>query len=169
MAAITFKGNPVNTSGNLPGIGRRAPDFRLVGSDLTEKSLADFAGKNIVLNIVPSLDTGVCAASARAFNKAANELDDTVILNVSMDLPFAQKRFCQAEDITNVTTLSTFRSPQFGKDYGMTMVDGPLAGLLGRAVVVINLQQEVVYTQLVPEIAQEPNYEAALSAVKQLA
>jgi thiol peroxidase len=150
-------------------VGKIAPKFTLVAPDLTEKSLSDFAGKNLVLNIVPSLDTGVCAASARKFNEAATELDDTAIINISMDLPFAQKRFCQEEEISNITTLSAFRNPEFGTSYGIAIADGPMAGLLARAIVVINPQREVVYTQLVPEIAQEPNYEAALSAVKQLA
>ncbi|MGB9684963.1 MAG: thiol peroxidase [Rectinema subterraneum] len=134
MASITFKGNPVQTSGTLPAKGTKAPDFRLTGSDLKDVGLADFAGRVKILNIVPSLDTGVCAASARAFNKAAASLGNVVILTISRDLPFAQKRFCEAEGIDKVVTLSELRDREFGKTYGVEMITGPLAGLLSRAV-----------------------------------
>lgn len=166
MATITFKGNPVQTIGTLPAKGSKAPDFRLTGSDLKDVALADFSGRVKILNIVPSLDTGVCAASARAFNKAAASLGNVVILTISRDLPFAQKRFCEAEGIDKVITLSELRDRDFGKAYGVEMTTGPLAGLLSRAVVVLDAQDIVVYTQQVPEIAQEPDYESALSAAK---
>ncbi len=166
MATITFKGNPVQTIGTLPAKGSKAPEFRLTGSDLKDVSLADFAGHVKILNIVPSLDTGVCAASARAFNKAAAALGKAVILTISRDLPFAQKRFCEAEGIDKVVTLSELRDREFGKTYGVEMTTGPLAGLLSRAVVVLDAQNNVVYTQQVPEIAQEPDYESALAAAK---
>lgn len=166
MATITFKGNPVQTSGTLPAKETKAPDFRLTGSDLKDVGLADFAGRVKILNIVPSLDTGVCAASARAFNKAAASLGNVVILTISRDLPFAQKRFCEAEGIDKVVTLSELRDREFGKTYGVEMITGPLAGLLSRAVVVLNKDNTVVYTQQVPEIAQEPDYESALLAAK---
>ncbi len=164
MATITFKGNPVHTAGNLPARGSTAPDFKLTRSDLSDVGLADFEGKVKILNIVPSLDTGVCAASARAFNKAAASLGDIVILTISRDLPFAQKRFCEAEGIDKVITLSELRDRSFGKAYGVEMNTGPLAGLLSRAVVVLDRSNRVVYTQQVPEIAQEPDYESALKA-----
>lgn len=167
MARITLKGNPINTSGVLPGVGSQAPDFRLVAADLSEKGLADFAGKTRVISIVPSFDTPVCANSVRKFNERVGELADTVVINVSMDLPFAQKRFCESEGLTHVTNLSAFRSPEFGQNYGMTIVDGPLKGLLGRAIVVVDPSGRVVHNQLVPEIAQEPDYDAALSACGQ--
>ncbi|MCE1206286.1 MAG: thiol peroxidase [Spirochaetia bacterium] len=166
MATITFKGNPVQTIGTLPAKGSKAPEFRLTGSDLKDVSLADFAGHVKILNIVPSLDTGVCAASARAFNKAAAALGKVVILTISRDLPFAQKRFCEAEGIDKVVTLSELRDREFGKTYGVEMTTGPLAGLLSRAVVVLDAQNTVIYTQQVPEIAQEPDYESALAAAK---
>lgn len=169
MANITLKGNPCNTSGDLPGVGSSAPGFSLVAADLSEKTLADFAGKNVIINIIPSLDTPVCALSAETFNKSAGDLGETVIVNVSADLPFAQKRFCESNNVDHVVNLSSFRCDQFGKDYGMTIVDGPLQGLLGRAIVVVDGAGNVTYTELVPEIAQEPNYDAALNAVKQLA
>ena len=169
MASITLKGNACNTSGDLPAVGSTAPDFTLVGGDLGEASLDTFAGKNIILSIVPSFDTGICAMSVKRFNESAGELENTVIVNVSKDLPFAQKRFCEAEGVEHVTNLSAFRSNEFGKNYGIEILDGPLQGLLGRAIVVLNGEREVIYTELVPEIAQEPNYDAALSAVKQTA
>ncbi|MCA9319975.1 MAG: thiol peroxidase [Planctomycetes bacterium] len=165
MAKITFKGNPVNTSGNLPSVGAAAPDFKLTGGDLFDLSLASFAGKNKVLNIVPSLDTPVCQTSARRFNEKAGSRADTVVLAVSRDLPFAQKRFCTAEGIEGVVAAAEMRDRAFGPSYGIDMVDGPLAGLLGRAVVVIDKNDKVVYTELVPEIAQEPNYDAALKSL----
>ena len=169
MASITLKGNACNTNGDLPATGSAAPGFSLIAGDLSEVSLDAFKGKNIVLSIFPSMDTPVCATSVRSFNEKAAGLENTVVVNVSKDLPFAQKRFCESEGIENVTNLSAFRSDQFGNDYGMTIVDGPLAGLLGRAIVVINESGEVVYNELVPEIAQEPNYDAALTAVPQTA
>ena len=165
MAEITLKGNPVHTSGNLPEVGSDAPDFTLVAADLSEKSLGDYAGKNVVLNIFPSVDTPVCATSVRTFNEKAAGRDDTVVLCISADLPFAAGRFCGAEGIEDVETLSTFRYPQFGQDYGMMIVDGDLAGVLGRAVVVVDGDGKVTYTELVPEIVQEPDYEGALAAI----
>lgn len=166
MATITFKGNPVQTIGNLPAKGSKVPDFKLTGADLGDVSLATYAGKVKILNIVPSLDTGVCAASARAFNKAAASLGEVVILTISRDLPFAQKRFCEAEKIDKVVTLSELRDREFGKAYGVEMISGPLAGLLSRAVVVLDRGNTVTYTQQVPEISQEPDYESALAAAK---
>jgi thioredoxin-dependent peroxiredoxin len=164
MAEVTLRGNPIHTSGELPAVGSSAPAFTLTGTNLGEVTQADFEGKTIVLNIFPSIDTPTCATSVRTFNQRAAELDDTVVLCVSADLPFAQGRFCGAEGIDNVTTASTFRS-DFGDDYGMTMTDGPLAGVLARSVVVIGPDGNVKYTQVVPEIADEPDYEAALAAI----
>ena len=165
MASITLKGNPVSTQGELPAIGSTAPAFSAVKSDLSAFSLADLAGKNVVLNIFPSIDTGVCATSTRRFNKEAGELENTVVVCVSIDLPFALGRFCGAEGLKDVVAVSTFRNPEFGKAYGATIIDGPLAGLLSRAVVVIDASGNVIYTEQVPEITQEPNYEAALAAL----
>ena len=165
MANITFKGNPVQTSGELPDKGASAPDFTLVKSDLSEAKLSDFKGKNVVLNIFPSLDTGTCAASVRRFNKEAASLDNTVVLGISADLPFAAGRFCSAEGIENVITLSTFRDNDFGKDYGLVMNNGPLRGLLARAVVVIDSEGKVLHTELVSEIAQEPDYQSAINSI----
>lgn len=165
MSTVTLKGNPVHTSGELPAVGSKAPNFQLIASDLSEKSMEDFAGKKIVLNIFPSIDTGVCAQSVRQFNQEAANLDNTVVLCVSQDLPFALQRFCAAEGIDNVTSLSGFRS-NFGEDYGIKLTDSPLKNLLGRAVVTINENQEVQYTELVNEITQEPNYAAALQSLK---
>ncbi len=166
MATITFKGNPIQTSGNLPAKGAKAPDFTLTKTDLSDVSLKDFAGRKKILNIVPSLDTGVCAASARKFNEAVSALGDTVLLNISADLPFAAGRFCESNGLNNVVAVSTFRSPEFAQAYGVEILDGPLAGLTARAVVVLNEQDEVLYTEQVPEIAQEPDYAAALTAVQ---
>lgn len=166
MATITFKGNPVKTIGSLPAAGAAAPAFRLTAADLSDVGLDAFAGKTKILSIVPSLDTGICQKSAVAFNKAVGDLKDTVLLNISADLPFAQKRFCDAEHLAHVVTLSTMRSPAFGKDYGVVMTDGPLAGLLSRAVLVLDRSNKVVYGEQVPEIAQEPNYAAALEAAR---
>lgn len=165
MASITLKGSPINTIGELPAVGQKAPDFVLTKSDLSDVSLADFAGKKKILNIVPSLDTGVCAESARRFNREIAKKSDTVVLTISCDLPFAQERFCSAEGIDNVITLSQMRNRNFGKDYGVEIIDGPLAGILARAVIVLDQNDTVVYTELVPEIAQEPNYQAALEKV----
>ena len=163
MALITLKGNPFSTVGDLPIVNFSAPEFLLTRSDLAECTLNDFKGKKVVLNIFPSIDTPVCAASARRFNEAAGDLADTVVLCISADLPFAHKRFCEGEGLKNVIPLSTFRSPSFGTDYGVTITNGPLGGLLARAVVIIGLDDKVTYTELVPEIAQEPDYSAALA------
>ena len=165
MAEIKFKGNPIQTRGTLPPKGQPAPDFKLTRGDLSEATLATFAGKKKVLNIVPSLDTGVCAASARRFNVAAEKLADTVVLTISRDLPFAQKRFCGAEGLTRIETLSEMRDRNFGVAYGVEMVSGPLAGLLGRAIVVLDAANRVIYTEQVPEITQEPDYDKALAAL----
>ena len=164
MAQITFKGNPIHTSGTLPEKGATAPDFSLVGKDLSESNLASYAGKKKVLNIFPSIDTGICALSVKAFNAKAGSRDDTVVLNISADLPFAQNRFCGAEGVENAVTLSTFRS-DFIDAYGVKMTDGPLAGLASRAVIVLDADNKVLYTEQVPEIAQEPDYDAALAAL----
>jgi thiol peroxidase len=166
MARITFKGNPINTAGQLPAVGSKAPDFRLTKTDLSDVSLKDFAGKKVVLNIFPSIDTGVCATSVRKFNQEAANLQNAVVVGVSRDLPFAHKRFCGAEGIDKVTTTSDMRDGSFGKSYGVTMVEGPLAGLLSRSVVVVDEKGTVVYTEQVPEIAQEPDYAKALAALK---
>jgi len=166
MAKITFKGNPVATIGELPKVGSPAPAFSLTKNDLSAVGNQDLAGKNVVLNIFPSIDTGVCATSVRKFNEQAAALPNTVVLCVSKDLPFAMKRFCGAEGIEKVTTASWFRGPDFGKDYGVLMTDGPLAGLFARAVVVLDGSGKVVHTELVPEIAQEPNYDRAIAAVR---
>ena len=164
MANVTFKNESTSTSGELPAVGDQLPDFTLVGTDLSEITPADLAGKRVVLNIFPSLDTGVCAASVREFNKRATSLDNTVVLGVSQDLPFAHGRFCSAEGIDNVTTGSTFRS-SFGEDYGLTLQSSPLQGLLARAVIVADENGKVVYTQLVDEITDEPDYDAAVNAL----
>ena len=166
MASITFKGTPVQTVGNLPAKGSKAPDFTLTKTDLSDVSLKEFAGKKKILNIVPSLDTGTCAASAKRFEKEAGSLANTVVLTISKDLPFASKRFCGSEGIENVITLSQLRNDTFGSAYGVTMADGPLAGLLSRAVLVLDESDTVIYTEQVPEIAQEPDYDSALEAVK---
>ncbi len=165
MAQVTLKGNPLHTSGELPKAGTAAPAFTLVKTDLSEVSARDLAGQRVVLNIFPSLDTPTCAASVRAFNVRANEKPNTTILCISADLPFAQKRFCAAEGLDKVVPASTFRNADFGKAYGTTLVDGPLAGLHARAVVVLDEQGKVIHTQLVPEIAQEPDYNAALAVL----
>ena len=167
MAKITLKGNPINTSGELPKVGSRAPSFQLTGTDLADIRSSDLAGKRVVLSIFPSCDTPVCAKSIRRFNESAGQLSDTVVVNASLDLPFAHKRFCESEGLTHVRNGSAFRSPNFGNDYGVTIVDGPLKGLFCRAIVVIDPSGTVIHTELVPEIAQEPNYEAALSALTQ--
>ncbi len=165
MATVTLKGNPMNLSGDLPALGSQAPDFRLVGKDLADVSLKDFSGKKKLLNIVPSLDTPVCAISTKKFNEHAAEHNDTVILIISADLPFASSRFCTAEGLDNVVTLAMMRSRNFAKDYGVLIDDGPLAGITARAVVVLDADNKVAYTQLVPEIGQEPDYESALAAL----
>jgi len=165
MAKITLKGNPVNTSGNLPAKGSQAPDFKLVKSDLGNLSLSELKGKKLILNIFPSLDTSVCATSVRKFNQLAAGKTNTTVLAISKDLPFAHGRFCTTEGITNVTTLSGFRDSAFGKAYGIDIIDGPLAGVYGRSIVVVDETGKVTYTELVPEITQEPDYDAALAAL----
>ncbi|MFE2656497.1 thiol peroxidase [Brevibacterium sp. NPDC059310] len=164
MATTALEGNPVHTSGDLPAIGTQAPAYTLVGNDLGEVNSSDFADSRVVLNIFPSVDTGVCAASVRRFNELAASLENTTVVCVSNDLPFAQARFCGAESIDDVVTASAFRSA-FGKEYGVTMVDGPLAGLLARAVVVLDDTGTVIYTQLVDEITTEPDYDAAMASL----
>jgi thiol peroxidase len=166
MAKITLGGNPINTNGDLPKVGAAAPDFKLTAADLKDLSLADFKGKKKLLNIVPSLDTPTCALSTKKFNEHAKARKDTVVLIVSADLPFAQSRFCGAENTTEVKTLSMMRDRHFAKDYGVLITDGPLAGLTARAIVVIDEHDKVRYTELVPEIKQEPNYDKALAALK---
>lgn len=166
MAKITLKGNPVNTVGSLPAVGQKAPDFKLAKQDLGNVGLKDFAGKKVVLNIFPSIDTGVCATSVRKFNQEAANLPGAVVLGVSRDLPFALKRFCGAEGINNVVTASDVRDGSFGKAYGVTMTDGPLEGLLSRSIVVLDENGTVKYTEQVPEIAQEPDYAKAIAALK---
>jgi thioredoxin-dependent peroxiredoxin len=163
MAQITLRGNQINTVGELPAVGSQAPGFTLTGTDLGELSSSQFSGTPVLLNIFPSIDTPVCATSVRTFNERAAG-GGVSVLCISKDLPFAQKRFCGAEGIENVTTASAFRDG-FGDDYGVTIVDGPMAGLLARAIVVIGAEGNVAYTELVPEIAQEPDYDAALAAL----
>jgi thiol peroxidase len=165
MALTKLGPNDANTIGNLPAIGSAAPDFKLTANDMSDVSFSQFAGKNIVLNIFPSVDTKTCATSVREFNKRAASLDNTVVLCVSKDLPFAQKRFCGAEGIANAIILSDFRGRGFGKAYGVELIDGGFAGLFARAVVVIDSHGTIKYTQLVPQIGEEPNYEAALKAI----
>ncbi len=165
MAQTALRGNPVNTTGDLPGVGADAPGFALTGSDLGAVSKDDFAGQRVVLNIFPSVDTPTCAQSVRTFNERAASLDNTTVLCVSADLPFAQGRFCGAEGIENVKTASTFRNPEFMQDFGVGMVDGPLAGLCARAVVVVDESGQVAHTELVGEIADEPDYDAAIAAL----
>ncbi|MEV1168276.1 thiol peroxidase [Nonomuraea sp. NPDC049784] len=166
MSDVTFKGNPIAVGGTFPKPGDSAPAFKLVAGDLAEQSLGDFGQKTKVLNIFPSVDTGVCAASVRRFNQVAADHPDVAVLCVSADLPFAQKRFCGAEGLDNVTMLSLMRGREFLADYGVAQESGPLAGLAARAVVVLDGDNKVVYSELVPEITQEPDYEAALSALK---
>ena len=165
MAKITLGGTPVNTVGNLPETGSKSPDFTLTAVDLSTKSLSDFSGKNIVLNIFPSVDTGTCATSVREFNKKAADLDNTTVICISRDLPFAQARFCGAEGIENVVMLSDFEMGKFGKDYQLEFADGPFKGLHSRAIVVIGTDGNIKHTEQVQEVADEPNYEAALKAI----
>ncbi|MBC7944468.1 MAG: thiol peroxidase [Burkholderiales bacterium] len=165
---VTLAGNPIKIEGKLPQVGSTAPAFKLVGKDLNDVSLEDFAGKRKVLNIVPSLDTPTCQQSARRFNQEASSLDNTVVLVISADLPFAQARFCGAEGLNNVVTLSTMRGKEFLKNYGVAISDSPLAGAAARAVVVLDASDKVVYTEMVPEIKEEPNYAAALAALKKV-
>ncbi|WP_343697183.1 thiol peroxidase [Flavobacterium sp.] len=165
MASITLGGNPVHTSGELPAVGSKLADFKLVQNDLSVASLSNFAGKKLVLNIFPSVDTGTCAASVRKFNQSASGLDNTTVLCISRDLPFAQKRFCGAEGLENVVNLSDFQTGAFGKANGLEIVDGPLAGLHSRVIIVVDADGTVKHTEQVAEIANEPNYEAALAAL----
>ncbi len=166
MSTISLGGNPAHTSGELPAVGADAPQFTLVKGDLSTLSNSDLAGKKVVLNIFPSVDTAVCATSVRKFNAAASSLENTVVVCVSADLPFAQGRFCGAEGLTNVVTASVFRSPAFGADYGVTLTDTKLQGLLARAVVILDEAGKVVHSELVAEIATEPNYDAAIAALQ---
>lgn len=165
MAKITLKGNPVNTVGNLIEVGSEAPDFELVKNDLSKARLSDYKGQKVILNVFPSLDTGTCAASVRKFNKEASSLVNTVVLCISRDLPFAQARFCGAEGIENVETLSDFATGEFGKKYNLQIADGPLAALHSRVVIVLDENGIVKYTQQVPEIVDEPNYQEVLSSI----
>lgn len=166
MANVTLGGKPVSVAGNLPAVGQTAPDFTLVGKDLKNISLKDYAGKRKVLNIVPSLDTPTCATSTRKFNEQAGGLSNTVVFAVSADLPFAAGRFCSAENLNNVVPASLFRNREFLKNYGVEITDGPLQGVSARAVVVLDENNKVLHSQLVPEIKDEPNYDAALAALK---
>jgi len=163
---VHFQGNPVSVGGQLPAVGQSAKPFTLVAKDLTDVSLSNYAGKRKVLNIFPSIDTGVCATSVRKFNQLANDLENTVVLCISADLPFAQSRFCGSDGLTNVVTLSTLRGSEFKQDYGVAIAEGPLAGLTARAVVVLDEQNKVLHSQLVNEITNEPDYDAALAALK---
>ncbi len=165
MAIVTLQGNELHTNGDLPAVGAQAPDFTLVDGDLANKKLSDFAGKKIIMNIVPSLDTPTCATSTRKFNELATAHGDAVILVISADLPFAQGRFCGAEDLEDVVPLSMMRSRNFARDYGILIEDGPLAGITARGVVVLDSSGKAIYTQLVKEIADEPDYDAALAAL----
>ncbi len=165
MAKITLKGNEINTIGELPSVGSMAKDFKLVAEDLSTKTLEDFKGNKLILNIFPSIDTGVCAASVRNFNKLAASLDNTKVLCISRDLPFAQKRFCGAEGIENVIMLSDFKTGQFGKDYGLEILDGGLAGLNSRSIVIVDESGKITYTQQVAETTEEPNYNQALDSL----
>jgi thiol peroxidase len=165
MSVITLKGNPINTIGQLPEVGTFAPEFKLTANDLSDKSLTDYASREVVLNIFPSLDTATCAMSVRRFNAEATNLNNAIVLCISRDLPFAQARFCGAEGLINVITLSQMKDMNFGKEYGVEMIDGPLASLFARAVIILDENGKIIYTELVPEIAQEPDYEQALKAL----
>lgn len=165
MAKITLGGQPANTVGNLPEVGSKVPNFNLTATDLSQKTNEDYSGKNIVMNIFPSVDTGVCAQSIRTFNEKASSLDNTVVLCISRDLPFAQARFCGAEGLDNVISLSDFKTGDFGKDYGVTFTDTAFEGLHSRSIVVVNSEGIITHTEQVPETGEEPNYDAALSAL----
>ena len=166
MAKITLKGNEIKTKGKLPKVGKKAKQFSMIGNDLSKVTLKSFKGQRVVLNIFPSLDTGTCAASVREFNKRAASLDNTKVLCISRDLPFAQSRFCGTEGIENAITLSDFNKGRFGKKYGLTIKSGPLSNLFSRAIIVLNEKHEVVYTEQVSEIVDEPNYDKAIDALK---
>ncbi len=165
MATITLGGNPIHTLGELPKVGTKAIDFNLVKSDLSTASIADFAGSRVILNIFPSIDTGTCATSVRTFNKKASALENTKVLCISRDLPFAQKRFCGAEGLENVINLSDFKEGSFGKNYGLEITDGILAGLHSRVIIILDENGTIIYTEQVNEIANEPNYDAALAVL----
>jgi thiol peroxidase len=165
MASITLEGNEIHTIGTLPAVGSDAPGFNLTNSELGASSMSDYSGKKVVMNIFPSIDTGVCAQSTRRFNETASNNKNTVILCISADLPFALSRFCGAENLDDVVTLSTFRNPEFGEDYGVRITDGPIKGLMSRAVVVIDENNKVIHAEQIPEITQEPDYEAALAKI----
>ena len=166
METVYFKGTPCHTYGQIPAVGTPAPGFNLAGKGLDEVRLSDYKGKRVVLNVFPSLDTPVCAASVRKFNQEAAGLENTAVVCISMDLPFAKGRFCSAEGIENVTVASAFRSPEFSQEYGLQIVDGPLAGLLARAVIVLDENHKVIYSDLVEEITNEPDYKGAISVLK---
>jgi len=166
MATVTLEGNEIHTNGDLPVVGSIAPGFSLIDKDLNDVALDDFSAKKKLLNIVPSLDTGVCATSTKNFNDAARQHTDTVFFTISADLPFAQGRFCEAETVEHLKTLSMMRSKKFAEDYGILITDGPLAGITARAVVVLDADNKVLYTELVPEIVQEPDYDSALAALQ---
>ncbi len=166
MSQILLKGNPIHTSGNLPAIGSQAPDFNLTTAALEGKTLKDFAGKKVVLNIYPSIDTGVCAMSVRTFNKTASELPNTVVVGISMDTPFALKRFCGAEGIEKVLTTSLIRDPNFGTTYGVRILDSGMQGFMSRSIVILDEKGKVLYTEQVPETSQEPDYTSAINALK---
>ena len=166
MTQIKLKGNPINTSGSLPKLGSQAPDFRLTKADLADVTLKEFVGKKVVLNIYPSIDTGICAMSVRKFNQQASDMDNTVVIGVSKDLPFALKRFCGAEGIEKVITTSSLRDDKFGAAYGVRIMEGGMEGLMSRAVVILDETGKVIYTEQVPEITQEPDYAAAILALK---
>lgn len=166
MGQTKFNGNPVSIKGQLPSVGVQAPDFRYVNGDLSEGRLSDLRGKRVVINIFPSIDTGVCAQSVRTFNKLASEVKDVVVLGVSLDLPFALSRFCGAEGINKVVTGSLFRDLDFGQHYGVEMLDGPLAGLMARSIVVVDQEGKVIHTELVEDITHEPNYDAVMAVLK---
>ncbi len=165
MARITLKDNPINTYGSLPETGEKAPHFELIKSDLSTATLSDYHGKRVIMNIFPSIDTGVCATSVRNFNERVKKLDNTVVLCISRDLPFAQKRFVNDEELKNVINLSDFKERNFGKDYGLEIIDGPFEGLLSRVVIVLNENGKVIYSEQVPEISQEPDYLEALKTL----
>jgi thioredoxin-dependent peroxiredoxin len=166
MATITFKGNPIQTNGELPAVGSTAPNFSLTATDLSDVTLENYRGKKLILNIFPSIDTAVCATSVRKFNAEASNFDNTLVLCISDDLPFAQKRFCGAEGLERVVSLSEMKHREFGKDYGVRMVDGPLSGLLARAIVVLDESGKVIYNQMVPEITKEPDYVKAIESIR---
>lgn len=166
MSIITFGGKPTKISGELPKVGSIAPDFKVSSIDLSSKKLNDFKGRKVIMNIFPSVGTGVCAASVRKFNEKASSLENTIVLCISRDLPFAQKEFCGAQGIENVEMLSDYRDRSFGNNYGVNMLESAFEGLLARSIIVLNEEGKVIYNELVPEIGQEPNYEAALNAIK---